>query len=270
MTLRRALKATPVPRFAPCLLALVAPLCGRPVGPNVTEVTAQSLRPVDTALVLAIDISNSVDARRYRLQIDGIADALEDPSVQAAIFGGPFQAIAIAIVLWADRPRLALPWARIAGTADAAALAGRLRRLARHGGEFTCVAEMMRFVADKITPRIPMQATRVVLDVSGDGRENCNSKPDTAARRDELVALGLTVNGLPILEGDEGLGLAGWYRENVIGGPGSFVLPAQGFEEFGRAFRQKFVTEISGFRGTAPKPETVQAARRARFPTATP
>jgi hypothetical protein len=224
------------------LITAAAALASQPAAQNRS---AEPQRNVDTALILAIDVSNSVDARRYRLQVDGIAEALQDASVQAAILGGPRQAIAIGIVLWADRPRFAIPWIRIASAAEAVALAGRVRRLARQGGEFTCVAQMMRFVADKITPQIPVQATRVVLDVSGDGRENCNPEVAPAALRDELVAIGLTINGVPILEGGEGTTLAGWYRDNVIGGPGSFVLPAQGFEDFGRAFRQKFVTEIS-------------------------
>lgn len=226
----------------PLPIAIAAALL---IQPGVQDGSAQSQGSVDTALILAIDVSNSVDARRYRLQIDGIADALDDPSVQAAILGGPRQAIAIGIVLWADRPRFSVPWVRIASAGDAASLAGRVRRLARQGGEFTCVAQMMRFVADKITPQIPMRATRVVLDVSGDGRENCNPEAAPAKLRDELVTIGLTINGLPILEGSEGAVLAGWYRENVIGGPGAFVLPAQGFEDFGRAFKQKFMTEIS-------------------------
>ncbi|WP_441479607.1 DUF1194 domain-containing protein [Bosea sp. 2KB_26] len=217
------------------------------IQPGTRDGSAESRGSVDTALVLAIDVSNSVDARRYRLQIDGIADALDDPSVQEAILGGPRQAIAISVILWADKPSFSIPWVRIASAADAQALAGKLRRLARQGGEFTCVAQMMRFVADKITPQIPMRAARVVLDVSGDGQENCNPAAAPASVRDELVAIGLTINGLPILEGSEAATLAGWYGENVVGGPGAFVLPAQGFEDFGRAFRQKFMTEISAW-----------------------
>ena len=207
---------------------------------------AQPQRSVDTALILAVDVSNSVDARRYRLQTSGIADALEDPAVQATILGGPRGAIAISVILWADRPHFSIPWVRIASAGDAKALAVRVRRLARQGGEFTCVAQMMRFVADKITPQIPVKATRVVLDVSGDGQENCNPGLAPAAVRDDLVGIGLTINGLPILEGGQAATLAGWYRDNVIGGPGAFLLPAASFEDFGRAFRQKFMTEISG------------------------
>ncbi|GAU86545.1 DUF1194 domain-containing protein [Bosea sp. BIWAKO-01] len=233
----------------PLLIALTTALLL--LQPGARDGSAQSSASVDTALILAIDVSNSVDARRYRLQIDGIADALDAPSVQVAMLGGPRQAIAISVILWADRPSFPIPWVRIATPADATALAGRVRRLARQGGEFTCVAQMMRFVADKITPQIPMRATRVVLDVSGDGRENCNPEAAPARLRDELVAIGLTINGLPILEGSEAETLARWYGENVVGGPGAFVLPAQGFEDFGRAFRQKFITEISAW-PTAP------------------
>lgn len=224
----------------------------------------QPQQGVDTALILAIDVSNSVDARRYRLQTGGIADALDDPAVQATILGGPRGAIAISVILWADKPHLSIPWVRIAGAADAKALAGRVRRLARQRGEFTCVAQMMRFVADKVTPQIPVKPTRIVLDVSGDGQENCNPGLTPAAVRDDLVGIGLTINGLPILEGDQAATLAGWYGDNVIGGPGAFLQPAGSFEDFGRAFRQKFVTEISGWPGDPrpnPTPRSAQALR---------
>jgi len=230
--------------ISPAMIAIAAALL---VQSDARGGGAPPLRRVDTALILAVDVSNSVDARRYRLQVEGIAGALEDPSVQAALLGGAQGSIAISIILWADRPHLSVPWVRIAGPADAVALAARLRGIPRQGGEFTCVAQMMRFVADKITPQIPVQAARVVLDVSGDGRDNCNPEPASPAVRDELVAIGLTINGLPILEGDQAATLAGWYRENIIGGPGSFLLPAAGFEDFGRAFRQKFMTEVSAF-----------------------
>ena len=180
--------------------------------------------------------------------------------MQAAILGGPRQAIAISVILWADKPSFSIPWVRVASAADARALAGKLRRLARQGGEFTCVAQMMRFVADKITPQIPMRATRVLLDVSGDGQENCNPEAAPKQVRDELVAIGLTINGLPILEGSEAETLARWYGENVVGGPGAFVLPAQGFEDFGRAFRQKFITEISAWPAAPGRPPSRLAA----------
>ena len=94
--------------------------------------------------------------------------------------------------------------------------------------------------------QVPAKATRTVIDVSGDGSDNCNPLEPTKAVRDELVGYNVTINGLPILEGKEAGTLEGWYKENVMGGGGAFVLPAEGFGDFGRAIRQKFVVEVSG------------------------
>ncbi len=226
---------------------------------------------VDTALIVSVDVSNSVDEERYRLQMDGIAKALEDPGVHTAILNGPQGAILLQMIQWADKPVISVPWTRIASREDAVLLAAKVRKLPRHDGEFTCMARMMRFVSDKIQPTIPAKAMRVVMDVSGDGIDNCNGEaPGTV--RDELVAAGMIINGLPIHEADPGQPVGSgafrapgepmkelppptngapqtlepWYRENVIGGPGAFVLPAYGYNDFGRAIRQKFVVEISG------------------------
>ena len=81
--------------------------------------------------------------------------------------------------------------------------------------------------------------------MSGDGKDDCNTDVPVEAIRDEIVGYGVTINGLPILQGDEATTLEAWYREHVMGGIGSFVLPANGFADFGRAIRQKFVVEIS-------------------------
>ncbi len=211
---------------------------------------------VDTALIVSVDVSNSVDAHRYRLQMEGIAKALEDPEVLKAILSGPQGGILIAMVTWADKPRLALPWQRIASAKDAAAVAAKVRGLPQQTGEFTCVSGMLRSISDKVVPQIPAKALRIVVDVSGDGRENCNPEEPPSALRDELAASGVTINGLPILEGEEGPVLEAWYRENVMGGPGGFILPANGFADFGRAIRQKFMIEISGL------PAPIRSARR--------
>jgi hypothetical protein len=212
---------------------------------------------VDTALIVSVDVSNSVDEHRYKLQMEGIAKALEDPEVLKAILNGPQGGILFSMVTWADKPRLSLPWQRIASVADAQAVAAKVRALPRQTGEFTCVSGMLRTISDKVVPQIPAKALRIVVDVSGDGRENCNPEEPPASVRDELVSTGVTVNGLPILEGDEGPTLEQWYRENIMGGPSSFILPANGFGDFGRAIRQKFMIEISG----APPPH--KEARRA-------
>lgn len=218
---------------------------------------------VDTALIVAVDVSNSVDEQRYRLQMEGIAQALEDPDVIRAITGGAKGGILFSLITWADRPKISLPWTRISSEEEARAVALQVRLLPREAGEFTCMSRMMRYVSDKIVSQIPAVSTKVVLDVSGDGRDNCNAQEPIDAVRDELVSYGVTVNGLPILEEgqDEETAqttvksylpeeqktaeLETWFREHVKGGAGSFVLPANGYADFGRAIRQKFVLEVS-------------------------
>jgi hypothetical protein len=240
------------------LLALVGSLAGN-------FALAAGSDEVDTALIVAIDVSNSVDEQRYKLQMEGIAQALEDPGVIQAIVGGAKGGILFSLVTWSDQPTFNLPWTHIASEADAKAAARKVRALPRQGGEFTCMTRMMRVVSDKIVPQIPSKAAKVVLDISGDGPDNCNSTEPIGQVRDELVKYGVTVNGLPILtaEGPEMVtpgapssrsylpeqqkvhSLEQWFRDNVKGGPGSFVLPANGYADFGRAIRQKFVLEVS-------------------------
>ena len=157
---------------------------------------------VDTALIVAIDVSNSVDEQRYKLQMEGIAQALEDPGVIQAIVGGAKGGILFSLVTWADQTTVNLPWTHIASEADAKAAAKKVRTLPRQTGEFTCMAKMMRNVSDKIVPQIPSKAVKVVLDISGDGRDNCNGQEPIEQVRDELVKYGVTVNGLPILVGE--------------------------------------------------------------------
>lgn len=227
------------------LAALV--LATHAVGP-VQQVRAQMADFVDTALVVAVDVSNSVDEKRYRLQMEGIAKALEDPSVLKAIFNGPQGGILFSMMVWSDRPNFIVPWQRISNKQEAMAVAAMVRKLPHQGGEFTCLSRMLRNISDKIVPQLPAQALRVVIDVSGDGKDNCNPKEPVSLVRDELVGYGVTINGLPILEGEESETLEGWYKENVRGGAGGFILPAAGYADFGRAIRQKFVIEISNGR----------------------
>jgi len=242
------------------------------------ERTSAQEEDVDTALIVAVDVSNSVDDERYRLQMEGIAKALEDPGVTQAITGGGKGGILFSMITWADRPTVNLPWTRISNAAEAKVVAAKVRSLPRQGGEFTCMSRMMRFVSDKIVPQIPAKATKVVLDISGDGPDNCNAEEHVDALRDELVQYGVTVNGLPILEGgqedvvvpgqpsvqsylpeeQETAPLEKWYRDNVKGGPGSFVLPANGYSDFGRAIRQKFVLEITELMRLTPKLALIQ------------
>lgn len=206
----------------------------------------EAMPEVDTALLLAVDVSNSVDDRRYYLQMEGIAKALEDKSVISAITNGPQGAILFSILAWSDRTEIAVPWVRISNAEEARALAQRIRKLPRITGHFTCVSKALRTIADKVVPQIPAKATRKVIDVSGDGKEDCNPEEPPEDVRDELVASKVTINGLPILDGSEAATIEEWYRAHVMGGIGSFVIPADGYGDFERAIRQKFIVEISG------------------------
>ena len=231
---------------------------------------------VDTALIVSVDVSQSVDEDRYKLQMEGIAQAIEDPGVVASITGGEKGAILLSMVTWADKADFALDWQRIASQADASRVASLVRGLPQKGGEFTCMGRMLHTAAVNFVPHIPVAASRVVIDVSGDGIDNCSSKDDIHVERDAVLASGATINGLPIIVSGEntvvgsgayrapGYGLQElssrpdlerttldqWFKDHVAGGPGAFVLAAQGYADFGRAFRRKFVTEISALTHT--------------------
>lgn len=254
------------------LLACVAAVCLAPAS------RTEHLEQVDTALAVAVDISDSVDSDRYRLQMEGIARALEDPDVIGTITSGPLGRIGFALVEWADTAELTIPWRIIGSPQDGRETAMAIRRLKQKSGEYTCVSRMLAYVHERVISDLPFTTMRSVVDVSGDGIDNCREPGDTKKARDALVDLGVQINGLPIIvEGENdvvgsgayrapgfGLGPVGpgtsqttldaWYTEHVIGGPAGFVIRANGFEDFERAFRLKFVTEISGFGSPALMP----------------
>jgi len=200
---------------------------------------------VDAALILTVDVSSSVDEKRYILQMEGIAAALEDEGVINAVLGGANGAILISMVTWADKSKLAVPWTMISNAQQAKELAATVRKLPQQEGEFTCVGRMARYVADKVVARMPAKADKIVVDVSGDGPDNCNTGKLLENSRADLFGIGATINGLPILEGKDAATIEDWYKENIIGGPGAFIVAAKGYEDFARAFRQKFVVEVS-------------------------
>ncbi len=157
----------------------------------------------DTALILAVDVSNSVDAERYRLQMEGIARALEDPGVINAISSGPNGGILLTLVEWADGADQTIPWQIVRTLEDGQRFAALVRGLKQKTGEYTCVAHMMGLVKDRIFSDMPGGAVRTVLDVSGDGIDNCRPFQETISRRDALVAEGVQINGLPIIVSGE-------------------------------------------------------------------
>ena len=210
---------------------------------------------VDTALVLAVDVSGSVDNGRFVLQMEGIARAFEDAEVQRTILSGQRGALLVTLVNWSHKPQIAVPWTVIASPADAIAFAAEVRKAPRTSEDFTCMSQMMQVVADKVLPLMPLPADRKVVDVSGDGRDNCNPPVPVDVVRDDLINSDVTINGLPIREGREAETIEPWYEEHVVGGIAAFVLPANGFQDFGRAIRQKFILEISGAK---PRYDTVR------------
>jgi hypothetical protein len=214
---------------------------------------------VDLALVLAADISHSMQQAELILQRQGYAMALRDPEVAAAIGSGPAGAIAVLYLEWssAGDQSVLLPWTRLADAGQAAGLAGRLEAAPLRTGMQTSISGAIA-MGRRLLAAAPFSPTRRAIDISGDG-ENNHGVP-VEQERDLAVEEGITINGLPILRrgqraalGAEALLLA-HYRDLVIGGAGAFVLPAEGFEAFAAAIRRKLVLEISSPAPTGPAP----------------
>jgi hypothetical protein len=198
--------------------------------------------PVDLVLVLSVDSSGSINPREFALQREGYARALTHPKVLRAIADGPHRAIAVTMVEWSGPAisNIALPWRRLAGAADAEAVAAVLRTSPRSifGGGTAVGAAILN--ATGLFEGSGFEGTRKVIDVSGDGANNRGIPPE--GPRDLAVARGITINGLPIL-GEEA-GLDRYYRDSVIGGPGAFVVVARDFDDFERAVLDKLIQEL--------------------------
>jgi hypothetical protein len=209
-----------------------------------------SEEPVDVLLVLAVDVSRSVDEDEARLQREGYRNAVSDPMVVEAIRGGMIGAVGIAYVEWAgaEYQRLVLPWTRIASPADAFAWATRLDEAPRASLSWTSISGALDF-SRAVLADAPFEATRRVIDVSGDGVNNSGGAVEVA--RDRLLAEGVTINGLPIMNDRPTFGrlppvpLDEYFRESVVGGPGAFVIPAEDFQAFGQAVKRKLIREIA-------------------------
>ena len=211
---------------------------------------AAQQQAADLLLVLAVDVSRSIDQEEARLQREGYRTAMADPAVVAAIQGGPVAAIAVAYVEWANHgyQELVLPWIRIAGAEDARAWAGALEQAPRRSVSWTSISGALAF-SGQVLARCPFEGTRRVIDVSGDGVNN--NGPPPQGERDKLVADGVTINGLPIVNDRPNFGMVGnagleqYYRDAVIGGPGAFTIVADDFQSFGAAIRRKLIQEIA-------------------------
>ncbi len=198
---------------------------------------------VDLQLVLAVDASGSVNQYRFELQKQGYAAAFRSPRVLAAIRSGIAQAIAVTMIQWTG-PRLQIhvvPWMVVKDAASAEALAAAIettpRQLFGGGTSISGAIDYSRL----ILVQSPFAATRRTIDVSGDGANNLG-RP-AAIARDEAVRAGITINGLPILSVEPDLDR--YYFDNVVGGPGAVMVPAENYESFAEAILKKLITEIA-------------------------
>ena len=206
--------------------------------------TAQPARAeaVDMALVLAVDVSESVDADEYQLQHEGIARAFESPDVLEVIKGGAHAAIDVLVLEWSDRDKQAVTvdWTLIRDEASAQRFAERVRASKRSSNGLTAIGDAMLASAEAFQ-RLPDQAARRVIDISGDGMANVGPRPSEV--RDSLVGQGIVINGLAILASEPWLDT--YYNNDVVGGTGAFLLQVQDFQSFATAIKQKLLAEIA-------------------------
>jgi len=191
---------------------------------------------------MAIDVSGSIDLGEYQLQHEGIARAFETPAVLAAIAGGPRGAIDVTVIEWSDRDKQAtiVPWTRVSDKASAATFAAQVRAAHRTSNGLTSIGDALLAAAATFKTLDDHPARRIV-DLSGDGIANIGPKP--ADIRDALVAQGITINGLAILQNEPWL--SSYYDQNVVGGRGSFLLDVEGYKSFAQAMQEKLINEIA-------------------------
>jgi hypothetical protein len=223
---------------------------------SITTAKAQtSDEPVDVALVLVSDVSRSIDDSEYALQKEGYSTAFTDPKVLAAIRGGPAGAIAVSYVEFAGESQTTtvIDWTIIHDEASARDFITKLNAAPRAFYGRTAISAGIDQAVQNLA-RSGLQAERRVIDVCGDGTNNAGR--DVTAARDDAVAAGITINGLAIIN-DHPVswtyahvqppgGLDNYYRENVTGGPGSFVVAVHDFHAFGEAMTRKLLSEIAG------------------------
>jgi hypothetical protein len=206
--------------------------------------TATLARPVDLELILAVDTSSSVNYEEYALQMAGYAQAFRNPALLDAVHGAGENGIAVTLVQWAsvNQQRVSIGWTHIANAADAALFAALIESAPRYFSfGSTAIGEMIRRAAPFFKDN-GFEGSRLVIDVSGDGRANQGLPPEMV--RDAAVLSGITINGLAILNEQPGLDI--YYRRYVSGGWSSFVMPAQDYTDFAEAILAKLIREVNG------------------------
>lgn len=211
---------------------------------------AWGAEPVDLQLVLAIDSSSSVTMDEYYLQLQGYAAAFRQPDLLKAIRSGPQKSIAVTLFEWSNNGvhQIDFEWRRLADAASLETFARELEVAPRLvvGGE-TAIGDAIDFGMTQFGTG-GFAGGRRVIDVSGDGANN-NGRP-AAAARDDAVFQGVTINGLAVLH--EEPHLDAFYRANVIGGPGAFVIAAHDYQDFADAILKKLVHEIQNVAQVTP------------------
>ena len=196
------------------------------------------------AVVLAVDVSASVTPDSYVLQHDGIARAFEDPQLLQAFAASP-GGIEVLLLEWSDpdKIKVTVDWTAVTDKQSAGAFAAAVHATGRSSSGLTAIGPALAAAAAQFE-RLPMPASRRVIDISGDGMADFGPPP--AEARDRIMAAGITINGLAILT--EEPWLQDYYRQNVIGGPAAFVLAARDFRSFAEAMLRKLVQEMAGAR----------------------
>src|SRR5260221_9070992 len=227
----RILGADAIRRVWVCLLGtiLAMAMAGAP---------ARAAERVATAIVFAVDVSGSVNTERYELQRTGIAGIFADERIEQFLTDG----LAVTVMEWSDGHTVVVPWTILRTPADAFAFADRINAVTRSPG-FSTELSLALFAAADLLDVCPCEAASRIIDVSGDGQNN--GPVSTNIVRNEVVARGIRINGLPIVTPIEP-DLARWYAANVVGGAGAFMEGANGFEDFARAMRRKFQLEVAG------------------------
>jgi hypothetical protein len=222
---------------------------------------------VDLLLVLAVDVSRSIDAAKFQLQREGYAAAISDPRVIDAIRSGRTGRIGLTLVEWSGvgAQKVVIDWASIGDAVAAKGFGDRLLEAPRSFADRTSISGAIEFALGQFD-KAPFTTARQTIDVSGDGTNNAGR--DVTMLRDEAVAKGVTINGLPILSDNPMSwnpdhtnppgGLANYYRNNVIGGPTAFVMVAENFNSFGQAIVKKMIAEVA----QAHQPSPLRAASR--------
>jgi len=212
---------------------------------------------LDVALVLAVDISSSMEAEEQGLQRSGFAEAFRSSLVHEAIQSGASGRIAVTFVEWsgAKDQTILVPWTIIDGPEKAIGFANRLASTPIRQAGMTSISGAIDFSRD-LFAEVGSIAARRVIDISGDGPNNDGRKVVLA--RDEAIAQGIVINGLPIMFGrsqnsPEMNGLDVYYKECVVGGAGAFVIPLHDPEQFAMVIRTKIMREIAGIEDRHPQ-----------------